>query len=448
MAVIGYYNMDLGKGATYQQDVIVSLGDTARKLTTLADLKDAQVLYLDNPDNFAYNADFLANQSNVLAFAANGGVVVMNDRFADGSFFPGYSHDPNGQYAAQVDFVNDTGVVADGPGGTLTDFSLDNFASSNHGVAEVESLQDQEYFAVATVDDPTRLVTTYAVLEHGGMLYSTIPTDHFVGEQHDPDMTAFAENLLQYAVQLQETPEVVLGSAADTYVGTSAAEDIFALEGADKIKSGAGDDFIHGGTDNDKLNGGAGDDIAWGGAGIDVLKGGAGNDQLWGGSQHDKLVGGLGNDYLLGGSGNDIVRDFSGDNSLLGGSGDDVLEAGDGFDKLSGGSGFDTMTGGGSADTFYFGLGDSPWAISWDVVTDFVHGQDLIDLTGYGISDWAISTSSSFSGTAHEILIFNDTPTRVYVAIDLDGDSNGDAFFEIQSLNAVDAATVTDFNYF
>lgn len=83
--------------------------------------------------------------------------------------------------------------------------------------------------------------------------------------------------------------------------------------------------------------------------------------RLSGGGQGDRLDGGPGDDLLLGGAGND---------TLAGAAGEDTLIAGTGADRLSGGAG---------ADVFVFAADGQG-----DTVTDFQHGQDRLDLSGWG----------------------------------------------------------------
>jgi ELWxxDGT repeat protein len=78
------------------------------------------------------------------------------------------------------------------------------------------------------------------------------------------------------------------------------------------------------------------------------------------------------NQTFTGGAGADVFYGFGGNDVLNGGGGNDVL---------SGGRGDDILTGGAGSDTFLFTLGDGN-----DIVTDFVHGSDVISLHGYGIS--------------------------------------------------------------
>jgi Ca2+-binding RTX toxin-like protein len=89
---------------------------------------------------------------------------------------------------------------------------------------------------------------------------------------------------------------------------------------------------------------------------------------------------GLNNNDLFGGSGN---------NTLLGGAGNDRLFGEAGIDRLVGGSGSDLLSGGTGTDTFALeSFNGSGYANDLDVVTDFVQGQDKIDVSGLGISEF------------------------------------------------------------
>lgn len=109
---------------------------------------------------------------------------------------------------------------------------------------------------------------------------------------------------------------------------------IDAGDGNDRVKSGAGDDEIHGGDGNDWIHSGRGDDDLFGEDGRDRLKGGSGSDAI---------DGGLGFDLLWGLSGSDTLFGQSGDDRLFGNGGHDILIGGDGRDILKGGGGKDTV---------------------------------------------------------------------------------------------------------
>jgi beta-glucanase (GH16 family) len=78
-----------------------------------------------------------------------------------------------------------------------------------------------------------------------------------------------------------------------------------------------------------------------------------------------------------------------------------VMVGGAGADTLNAGMGSDTMTGGGGADHFVFA--QTPWAPA--EITDFVHGQDVIDLKG-------VFAGSGYTGTDpvadHKITLMSD----------------------------------------
>ena len=98
----------------------------------------------------------------------------------------------------------------------------------------------------------------------------------------------------------------------------------------------------------------------------------------WAGNGNDVAFGWDGADNLYGENGNDI---------LFGGSGNDNLNGGRGNDILTGGPGDDFLAGGKGHDTFVF-VPFEPNGLSPgnDVISDFVHGQDHINLTAFDIS--------------------------------------------------------------
>ncbi|MYH69141.1 MAG: hypothetical protein F4147_03200 [Gammaproteobacteria bacterium] len=149
--------------------------------------------------------------------------------------------------------------------------------------------------------------------------------------------------------------------------------DIINLRGSDH------DDILAGDQRANNLFGGRGDDTLYGGPGgddtiIDTMDGGQGDDRLFGGRGDDDLYGGEGSDALKGGAGSD---------ELWGGSGADVLDGGAGADVLDGGIGF---------DTFIFAPGHGE-----DAITDFRNGNDVIDISAFGLAgfdDLAVSSGA------------------------------------------------------
>lgn len=107
------------------------------------------------------------------------------------------------------------------------------------------------------------------------------------------------------------------------------------------------------------------------------------NDKLIGNKYSDDMSGFNGNDTLIGNGGNDKLSGDNGSDRLIGGSGGDNLNGGAGADSLQGDSGKDTLVGGSGNDRFVFiSVADSTVSsTTCDSITDFVKGQDKIDLS-------------------------------------------------------------------
>ena len=131
--------------------------------------------------------------------------------------------------------------------------------------------------------------------------------------------------------------------------------------------------IINGDNNADFLLGSPFDDVIKTFGGDDHINAGAGNDEVHAGSGNDNVFGNQGNDTIFGGSGNDTLRGAIGDDELFGGKGNDILD---------GGAGRDIMTGGSGHDVFDFNdITDSSKALfASDLITDFKHGVDKIDL--------------------------------------------------------------------
>lgn len=207
---------------------------------------------------------------------------------------------------------------------------------------------------------------------------------------------------------------------------------------------------------NETFKGLAGNDLLKGGAGADVIDGGSGNDTAsyagsnagvhvslatWtasgGHATGDKLVsienvtGSSYDDVLTGGN--------NGGNVLNGGAGADKLDGGAGGDVIIGGAGKDIMTGGTSSDTFVFKTATETGS-GWnrDVITDFQHGVDKIDLSAIDANGSA-QGDSAFHFQAQENALFDKKAgalawhyedDHTVIQADLNGDGVHD--FEIQ----------------
>ena len=242
-------------------------------------------------------------------------------------------------------------------------------------------------------------------------------------------------------------------------------EDLRLQADAVDLDGTSGRDFMTGTDGNDTLNGLSGDDTLQGGGGEDMLIGGAGWD-VADYSDADRSVrvdlqnpaisyNDAAGDTFDGieafqtGDNVDQLRGDAGDNHfstggltdrLYGRAGNDTLRGEDGADAFYGGLGADVMTAGsdtGRMDRFiYFNAAESgAGAGNRDVITDFVSGEDRIELSRIDADitqgfkqRFDFVGDTAFSGTAGE-LRFEQIGNNTLVQADRDGDGRAD--FEI-----------------
>ncbi|MDE2405488.1 MAG: hypothetical protein KGM17_12550 [Sphingomonadales bacterium] len=168
----------------------------------------------------------------------------------------------------------------------------------------------------------------------------------------------------------------------DTFIGNGGNDTILGGWSTDILNVNQFGDNI---TGIEKIDGG---DRTWGN---NVILGTAGGDQL--NFQATDLVdiyvdGGAGNDFIYASKGQYTDANGARVNGVIlhGGAGDDQLYGGGGSDILEGGSGGDRLSGGTGADTFVFrGIDDSPVGHA-DMITDFQHGTDKIELHNFALT--------------------------------------------------------------
>lgn len=175
-----------------------------------------------------------------------------------------------------------------------------------------------------------------------------------------------------------------------------ASDFIYDLTISDDVLSGS--DRLFGGYGDDTITGTAAADMLFGEHGNDTLFGGAGNDQLFGGSGNDTLSGEAGDDVIKAGSEIDTVYGGYGDDFIYGDGGNDLLYGDEGTDTIYGGDGDDYLHGGlGDQNYLYGGAGNDIFTMDWTITAsghtisyaaDFVSGQDYVDVSALGISDF------------------------------------------------------------
>lgn len=225
--------------------------------------------------------------------------------------------------------------------------------------------------------------------------------------------------------------EISGGGFEDVYIQGSPRDDVFIfqdieLTGIDRIEAAGGNDVVIGGDGSEDLRGNNGHD---------KLVGGLGNDTLFSGGKNDTIPG---EDLLHLDDGNDTLVGGAGEDFMSGGADQDSLEGGPDDDILHGGRGSDTITGGNGADTFLY---IRAYEAQNDVITDFVSGEDVFDLSDVdGDSQTSGFQSLVFIGEAPSVvrnaLTYEVVGNHTFVRADTAGD--GIADFEITLLGAID----------
>jgi len=201
-ANVGYYDMCAGQGNATQVASILAAGEVPVLLTDLsaADLAGIDVLYVQNCDNGGYGPEYVGRVPDIEAAVAAGMVLIIHDRFVTPAetILPGgagfniirdFSDDRN------IDILDNTTLVTNGPGGILDDTSLDNGTSSSHGFAVAGSLPGDSTLIFSRTN-PDEIVTMCYAFEGGGgaVIYSTIPLDYYLaGFGYNPPRQNFAE---------------------------------------------------------------------------------------------------------------------------------------------------------------------------------------------------------------------------------------------------------------
>jgi hypothetical protein len=204
-AVVGYYQMDYEEGNYNQETAILAAGDTPVHLYDLssADLAGIDVLDVQNGDNGGYGFEYLSRLGDIEAAVAGGMVLMIHDRYVDDaeSILPGGgSFNIIRDFAddANIDVLNDSTLVTNGPGGTLDNSTLDGGTSSSHGFAFADSLPGSAAL-ILSQGDPTHVVTFAYGYGAGTVIYSTIPLDFYRDYGGNNFSDVYAPNVLAYA---------------------------------------------------------------------------------------------------------------------------------------------------------------------------------------------------------------------------------------------------------
>ena len=230
---------------------------------------------------------------------------------------------------------------------------------------------------------------------------------------------------------------------ADVLRGTHDNNVILGLSGNDVINGNGGADHIDGGDGTDE----ASYIFAISSVVADLLSPSANIGELAGDtySSIENLAGTFFSDVLRGSQSANVILGLSGNDSILGRGGRDIL---------TGGLGRDTMTGGVDADVFKFdAVKETGKTVSTcDVITDFQHGIDHIDLSTMDASTKLVGNNKfvwkgtgaltkSFSGELnfHKFDQAGTAHDHTLVSGDINGDKHADFQIELSGLKTLTA---------
>lgn len=203
---IGYYDLSAGRGSFNQVQAITTAGLQAIDVGDLntADLNQFDVLLVQNPDNGGYTGVYRNNVARINQWIADGGTLIFHDRHvttaatilpgAPGTIVRDFADDRN------IDIVDDTTLVTHGPGGTITNASLDNGNSSSHGWIDAATIPAGARGILGRTN-PAHLVTYTYPFGLGHVIYSTIPLDFYLGSNVglNGQMQNYAANVVAFA---------------------------------------------------------------------------------------------------------------------------------------------------------------------------------------------------------------------------------------------------------
>lgn len=214
-AVVGYYEMCSGAGDADSATVITQAGHTPVNVSTpnATTLAGLDVFWVTNCDNDGYGAEYLANVAAINTAVQNGLILVVHDRYVSGAstILPGVIGVRDFEDDAAIDFPVNSPILT-GPGGTLTNASLDGGNSSSHGYVATGTMPANSQ-TLAHQTSSSRAVTFRYPWGSGDVIYSTIPLDHYLGGG-SAFATVYAANVVAYAAGLGFTT-----CAAEGYTG-------------------------------------------------------------------------------------------------------------------------------------------------------------------------------------------------------------------------------------
>jgi Ca2+-binding RTX toxin-like protein len=238
------------------------------------------------------------------------------------------------------------------------------------------------------------------------------------------------------------------GNALANMITGGAGNDTLAgLAGADVLKGLVGDDTLDGGAGADRMEGGAGDDLYLVDLAANVETGAAGDVVFEGTAEDDSggtdTVQTTLRSYTLGTYLENLVFAGSGNFAGTGNALDNMITGGAGADRLTGGAGSDTLLGGEGADRYAGGLGADRF-----VFDDLLAPTTIADFSS-AQGDRMVLDAGLFGGVAGEgpaddRIVYDAATGRLFY--DADGSGDGAAVL-LGVLSNRAALSAADFDF-
>lgn len=203
-AAIGYYEMCDGTGRAEEATAITAAGHIPVNVNTpdAITLNTLDALFVTNCSNADYGGEYLANLAAINnAVQTRGLILVIHDRYVTGAstILPGVIGVRNFDDDANIDFPA-TSPILTGPGGTLTNTSLDGGNSSSHGYVASATLPAGSQVLAHRTSTTEGVTVTYP-WGAGRVIYSTIPLDCYLDGGCSPQAftTIYAPNVIAWA---------------------------------------------------------------------------------------------------------------------------------------------------------------------------------------------------------------------------------------------------------
>lgn len=196
---------------TVANQIITGQGHTVQALSDLSgtSLTGIDVLWVMNAGSAQPTELTTTYKSAVSNFVTNGGVFLYHDEaVADaqnalpGASFSTFSFDAIVD-ANDINVFNSAATVTNGPGGSITDSTLDNGSPSSRGYAN-GALLPNGATAILNRGSSNDVVDFHYGYGNGFVYYSTIPLDHHLAGTSD-FAKVYAPNVVEHVAMLEPT---------------------------------------------------------------------------------------------------------------------------------------------------------------------------------------------------------------------------------------------------